>query len=602
MRGMAGRWRTLLRLLGYLRPYGWRVAVAYGAMLAVIGLNLLVPWIVRDVIDRGLARGDRPFLLVAAGLILGIALVRSAFGALQMYLGEWLSFRVAHDLRNALYAHLQRLSFSFYDRAQTGDLMSRVTADVEQTQRFTGMGLMQVINVLLLVSAVVVVLLRVNARLAIVALAPFPLLFFLVIRLARTLRPLAHALQVRLGRLGIVMQESLTGIRVVKAFAREPDELEKFRHQNEAFYHRRVTLVDRWVENFSTMQLLLAGGIGLVLWFGGREVLRGTFTVGTLFAFISYIGQLSQPIRQLGFLISRATDAVASAERLFEILDVSPDVQDPPGGVELPMLRGHVRFEHVSFSYNRNHPVLCDISFEAKPGQVVAIIGPTGSGKSTLTALIPRFYDVTAGRVLVDGYDVRDVRLESLRRQIGIVFQDSFLFSTTVHENIAYGRPDAGREEVIEAAKAAHAHEFIMALPEGYDTRVGERGVTLSGGQRQRIAIARALLMDPRILILDDATSSVDTETEYLIQQALARLMRGRTTFLIAQRMLSVKDADVILVLDRGRIVERGAHEELIRAGGLYRQIYDMQLREQERFAAALHAMGSRRWPGFGKN
>ncbi len=595
------RWRTLLRLLGYLRPYGWRVALAYGSMFAVIGLNLIVPWIVRDVIDRGLARGDRPFLLVAAGLIMGIALVRAVFGGLQMYFGEWLSFRVAYDLRNAIYRHLQRLSFSFYDSAQTGDLMSRVTADVEQTQRFTGMGLMQLTNVLLLVSAVVIILLRANARLALVALLPFPVLFFLVVRLSRTLRPLAHAIQVRLGRLGIVMQESLTGIRVVKAFAQEPHELEKFRRENEAFYRQRVTLVDRWVENFSTMQLFLAVGVGLVLWFGGREVLRGTVTVGTLFAFISYIGQLAQPIRQLGFLISRATDAVASAERIFEILDVPPDVRERPGAVELPKLRGHVRFEGVSFAYTEGHPVLHDISFEVRPGQVVALIGPTGSGKSTLTALIPRFYDVTAGRVLVDGHDVRDVTLESLRRQIGIVLQDTFLFSTTIHENIAYGRPDASREEVIEAAKAAHAHEFIVALPEGYDTRVGERGVTLSGGQRQRIAIARALLMDPRILILDDATSSVDTETEYLIQQALARLMRGRTTFLIAQRLLSVKEADLILVLDRGRVVQRGTHEELVRVEGVYRQIYDMQLREQERLAA-FHAPGSGRWPWFTKN
>lgn len=591
---------TLRRLLRAILAYPRQLALAYGAMLTVTALNLVVPWIVRDVIDRGLLAGETRVLLISALLILLVALLRSAAGYAMMFYGQWLSFRVAYDLRRRLYEHLQRLSFDFFDRAQTGDLMSRLTGDVEQTQRFTGTGLLQLINVAVLLTGIVVVLLRANFTLALIALLPLPILVAITVRLGTRLRRMSHAVQERLGRISSVMQESLTGIRVVKAFAREPYELQKFREQNEQFYRQRVRLVNTWANNFSFMSFLIAFSIGLVLLFGGRQVLAGTMTVGTLFAFISYLSQLNAPVRQLGFLVARAADATASAERIFEILDTAPTIEDAPDALELPTVRGEVAFEHVSFAYHDGVPVLHDVSFHVPPGRVIGIVGPTGSGKSTVVSLIPRFYDVSAGRVLIDGYDVRRLKLASLRRHIGMVLQDSFLFSTTVRENIAFGRPDATEEEIIAAAKAAAAHDFIMELPNGYETVLGERGVTLSGGQRQRIAIARALLQDPRILILDDSLSAVDTETEHTIRQALNRLMQGRTTFIIAQRLLAVQHADCILVFDEGRLVEQGTHDELLAQQGLYARMYDLQLRAQEEYAALSRRHNPR--DSFGRN
>nr|WP_290665927.1 ABC transporter ATP-binding protein [Ardenticatena sp.] len=595
---------TMRRLLRAIFAYPRQLVLAYGAMLTVTALNLVVPWIVRDVIDRGLLAGETRVLLISALLILLVALLRAVAGYAMMFYGQWLSFRVAYDLRQRLYEHLQRLSFDFFDRAQTGDLMSRLTGDVEQTQRFTGTGLLQLINVAVLLFGIIVVLLRANFTLALVALLPLPILVAITVRLGTRLRRMSHAVQEQLGRISSVMQESLTGIRVVKAFAREPYELQKFRQQNERFYRQRVHLVNTWANNFSFMSFLIAFSIGLVLLFGGGQVLAGSMTVGTLFAFVSYLSQLNAPVRQLGFLVARAADATASAERIFDILDTAPTIEDTPDAIEIPAMRGSVTFEHVSFAYHDGKPILHDVSFHVPPGQVVGIVGPTGSGKSTVVSLIPRFYDVSAGRVLIDGYDVRQLKLASLRRHIGMVLQDAFLFSTTVRENIAFGRPDATEDEVVAAAKAAAAHEFIMELPNGYETVLGERGVTLSGGQRQRIAIARALLQDPRILILDDSLSAVDTETEYTIRRALNRLMKGRTTFIIAQRLLAVQHADCILVFDEGRLVEQGRHDELLAQQGLYAHMYDLQLRAQEEYAALAQRQAKRRNPrdSFGRN
>lgn len=578
--------RTLKRLLGYLRPYHTQLVLGYAAMLVVTALNLVIPLVVRAVIDRGLTGDNRRFLLLAAGIILGISMVRGLFAFAQIYLGQWLSFRVAYDLRNAFYRHIQALSFSFHDRAQTGDLMSRVTSDVEQTQRFAGESLMELINVIILLLGVIGVMLWANLQLAMIALLPIPVLIAVTLRFGRVIEPKFKRIQEQMGRLGILMQESLTGIRVVKAFAREPYEIEKFERENQEFYQRRVDLVYTWANNFPFLNFLIAFSTALILWFGGIGAITGAVTIGTLFAFVSYILQLNEPVRRLGFLVNRVSEALASARRVFEILDTPSDVTERPDAVELETVRGHVRFENVSFGYREGRSILRGITFEARPNQVVALMGPTGAGKSTLTALIPRFYDPDEGRVLVDGHDVRGVTLDSLRRHIGIVLQDSFLFSDTIAANIAYGQPDATMDEIIAVARAAHAHDFIMGFPDGYETQVGERGVTLSGGQKQRVAIARALLMDPRILILDDSTSSVDTETEFLIQQALATLMRGRTTFVIAQRLLTLKNADLILVMDKGQIIERGTHQELLARGGLYRRMYDLQLKPQEEFAA----------------
>jgi ATP-binding cassette subfamily B protein len=481
---------------------------------------------------------------------------------------------------------VQTLPFAFHDQSHTGDLMSRATSDIAETERFTGIGLLDLLATLLLLIGVIVAMTLESAPLALLALIPIPLLVLATIRFGGTVRPMFKRIQEQMGVLSATMQESLTGIRVVKAFAREPYELQKFDQANDEWFSRRYSLIQTWASNWPLFTFLVALSIFLLLWFGGPRALAGEITVGSLFALISYVLMLNAPVQRLGFLVNLAATAGASATRVFEIIDTPNEIADDPAALTLENVGGEVVFQDVSFAYREGPLILRGITFQAKPGQRIALIGPTGSGKSTITNLIPRFYDPTAGQVLVDGIDIRDVKVQSLRRHIGIVLQDPFLFSQTIAENIAYGRPGASQEEIVAAARAARAHDFIMSFDEGYGTRVGERGVTLSGGQKQRLAIARALLNNPRILILDDSTSSVDTETEHLIQQALEVLMEGRTTFVIAQRLLTLKNADCILVLDHGAIVERGRHEELLANDGLYRQIYDLQLKDQEEFAA----------------
>jgi ATP-binding cassette subfamily B protein len=579
------------RLLGYLRPYMPQLVLAYSAMFAVTLMNLVIPQIIKNAIDEGLAAGEARALFAAGGVILGIALVRGLAGFGQLYFGEWLTHRVSYDLRDHFYNAVQSLPFSFHDQSHTGDLMSRATSDISETERFVGIGLMGLISTLLLLAGIVVAMLLESVQLSLLGLIPMPLLVFSTVRFGNVVRPLFKSIQEQMGVLSSNMQESMTGIRVVKAFAREPYELEKFDVANNEWFDRRYTVIRLWATNWPWFTFLVATSIFLLLWFGGPMALEGTITVGTLFALISYVLLLSDPVQRLGFHVNLTATAGASAARVFEMVDMPNEIVDRPEAVVLERVRGEVTFEEVGFAYQEGRPILHDITFQAHPGQVIALIGPTGSGKSTVTNLIPRFYNASEGRILVDGHDIQQVTVKSLRQQIGIVLQDPFLFSQTVGENIAYGRPEASDDEVIAAAKAAHAHDFIMSFPDGYDTRVGERGVTLSGGQKQRVAIARALLADPRILILDDSTSSVDTETEHLIQQALVKLMQGRTTFVIAQRLLTLKNADCILVLDQGEIVERGSHEELLAYNGLYRQIYDLQLRDQEEFVALQEKM-----------
>ena len=574
------------RLIGYLRPYWKQAAFAYVSVLFASLLNLYIPQILKDAIDQGIGGQRAGALFAAAGWILGIAVVRGIAGYGQRYYGEWLTHRVAYDLRNQFYNSTQRLPFAFHDRSQTGDMMSRATSDITETERFVGMGLMDLTSALLLLGGVIVAMVLESFSLALYALIPLTLLLALTLRFGMVIRPRFKRVQEQMGQLSSTMQESMTGIQVVKAFAREADELRKFNAANEDWFTKRFGIIKIWANNWPTFTFILMSSVFLLLLVGGPRAIEGTVTIGSLFALLAYVMMLNGPVQRLGFLVNMAATSGASATRVFEIIDTPTEVEEQENAVVLQETQGAVKFEHVSFGYEGGPRALNDINFEVEPGQTVALIGPTGSGKSTITNLIPRFYDPFSGVVRIDGHDVRSLTLDSLRQHIGIVLQDPFLFGVTIAENIAYGKPAATPDAIVDAAKAARAHDFIMEFPAGYETEVGERGVTLSGGQKQRVAIARALLYAPRILILDDSTSSVDTETEHLIQQALSVLMEGRTTFIIAQRLLTLKNADQIFVLDGGGIVERGRHDALLAAGGLYRQIYDLQLRDQEEFAA----------------
>lgn len=578
-----------MRLFRYLRPYWRQVILAYGAMAVATLLNLIVPQVVKAAIDRGLADKSARALVVAGLVILGVAVVRGAAAFVQRYYGLWLTHRFSYDFRNDFYESIQFATFSFHDDAHTGDLMSRAISDTTETEQFVGQGLMELLGTVLLIAGVVVAMLFESLPLALLALIPLVALAYVTVRFRRAIEPLFQRVQEQLGTLSTTMQESLTGIAVVKAFAREPYEFDKFDRENDEWLQRRQRVIRAWGNNWPLMTFLVMLGVFVLLWFGGPQALAGEITVGSLFALIAYVLMLNAPMQRLGWLVNQSATAGASARRVFTVLDADRDLPELAGAAHLGgpdgRIDGRIEFEEVSFAY-REHgsAVLEDVSFVVEPGQTLALIGPTGAGKSTVINLLPRFYDPSAGVIRIDGADIRTVTLRSLRRQIGMVLQNPFLFSSTIAENIAYGRPGAPQEEIEAAARAARAHDFIVGFPEGYATRVGERGVTLSGGQKQRIAIARALLTDPRILVLDDSTSSVDTETEHLIQQALADLMQSRTTIVIAQRLLTLKGADCILVLENGRVVERGRHESLLARGGLYRRIYDLQLKDQEEF------------------
>ena len=587
--------RTVLRLFGFLKRYWLRVVLTYVCLLASTGFSLGIPELIKRAIDQGISldlqtgatSGDQQVLLIAGLSILGASLLRGLFGFGQTYLGEFIGQRVAYDIRNMLYDRIQRLSFAFHDKAQTGQLMSRATQDVEAVHTFVSMGALRMAFIVATFVGICILLFSMNWTLSLITIAAMPPVAYWGIRLGRRLRPVWTDIQEGIARMGIHLQENLSGVKVVRAFSREPYEIEGFRQKARQYYDDSILSSKIQAFNMPLMAFVFTLTSAVVIWYGGREVVGGRLTPGELTQFYFYMAMMVMPIRMLGFMVNLISRGIAAGDRIFEVLDAQSAVKEKAGATELVNVKGLVKFENVSFSYDVNPyeslgSVLDKVDLEAKPGQMVALLGSTGSGKTTLVNLIPRFYDVTSGRITIDGVDIRDVTLTSLRHNVGIVQQDVFLFSATVRDNIVYGATDASDEQVLAATKTAYLHEFIETLPEGYDTWVGERGLTLSGGQKQRLAIARTLLVDPRVLIFDDSTSSVDTETEFLIQRALRDLMKGRTTFVIAQRLQTVRDADQILVLDKGTIAERGTHAQLLKEGTIYPQIYELQLRDQE--------------------
>ncbi len=583
----------ILRLLSFALPYWRTILLAWLCVLGASAFVVLMPLLIGWAIDNGLnittgddgvavALGSKRLIIILGLLIAGTALGRGIFAYGQTYLGEWISQRVAYDIRNDIYNHLQKLSFAYHDKAQTGELMSRATQDVEGVRMFISMGVLRLLYLIVLLAAVMFLMVTTNWKLALVAWIFLPIVAARSIQVSMSLRPIWMEVQKLQGRMGAVLQENLSGMRVVKAFAREQRESVKFAKEAKDLFEHSFATSRIQAFNMPMMTGIWMLAMVAVAWLGAYEINNGALSLGELTSFIWYLTLLQLPVRSLGWIVMLFARAQSSGQRIYDILDAESAVQEKPGAPALEDVRGHVRFENVSFAYNAVSPVLHGIDIDVPAGKVVALLGPTGSGKSTVVNLMPRFYDPTDGRITIDGIDTRDVTIDSLRRNIGIVQQDVFLFAATIRDNIAYGAVGASAGDVERVAKMARIHDYIAGLPDGYDTWVGERGATLSGGQRQRIAIARTLLIDPRILIFDDSTSSVDTETEYLIQQALAELMRGRTTFVIAQRLRTVKSADEILVLQEGAIVERGRHEELIEQEGLYRQIYDLELRAQE--------------------
>ena len=579
--------RLLVRILRFPWNHKRRLLAAYLFTAGATTAYVILPELFGNAVDR--VKGNFEAGLPADSTILGICLLilalgiaRGIFSFGQMYMGESLGQHVVYDLRNRFYNHVQHLGFGFHDGQHTGKLMSKAITDVEAIRMFVNLVVVRTPYFLVLFAVVVFLMMRIDWQLGLISLALLPVAMTVASMIRLRMRNAWLEAQEKLAVLNTTLQENLTGARVVKAFASSDYEEEKFRVHNQAVADDmyRAMRLNAFNGSFVLFTFMLT--LGIVLLFGGLGVIDGRMTLGEFTKFVLYLQILAQPFRMAGMIISNLARAMSAATRIFEVLDAKSPVQDRRGAVEMKRAAGHVRFDNVGFEYRKNAPVLSGLDLDVPAGRVVALLGAPGSGKSTLASLIPRFYDSTSGTVTIDGTDVRDVTLESLRRNIGVVQQDVFLFTDTIANNIAYGRPDASREEIIEAAKVAQLHEHIEGLPEGYETVLGERGVSLSGGQRQRLSIARAVLLDPPILVLDDSTSSVDARTENEIRKAMASVMEGRTTFIIAHRLSTVHNADMIVVLQDGRIVERGNHAELVNHGGLYREIYNLQLRPQE--------------------
>jgi ABC-type multidrug transport system fused ATPase/permease subunit len=580
-----------VRVLSYLKRYWFLEILVILCLLGVTASTIVVPLLVRVIIDDVIVRMDYSLLLTITLAILGVTALRGFLAFAWRYATEYIAQKAVYNVRNQVYEALQRQSFTFYDKMPTGELMSRVTSDVDMIRGFLAWGFPQLISIVAMFVGVFAITISISWKLTVLALSTAPIIFLIALRFSRKIRPVFTAGQERLAGISAVLQENVTGVKVVRAFAKEDLEERKLAEKGKDYFSTNIVAAKLRAIHIPLMELMSGLGTVLILLYGGIQAISGEITIGTLVLFNSYLLLLLMPMRFLGFITSFMQRALAGARRIFEVLDAVPEIKDEVGAKELGSTKGHVRFENVSFSYGQE-PVLKNVTFEAKPGEIVALLGATGSGKSSIISLIPRFYDATGGKLTLDGVDVRNIRIESLRKHIGIVHQETFLFSTTIKENIAYGNPNATMEDIVDAARSAEAHDFIVAFPEGYNTLIGERGSTLSGGQRQRVAIARALLKNPGILILDDSTSSVDIETEYQIQKALQALLENRTTFVITQRLSTIRNAHKIIVLDSGEIAEMGTHEELVKKDGMYRRIYETQLAAQAKPEAQMQPSG----------
>lgn len=571
-----------LRILKFIRPYLGRLIAAGFCTVMTAAANLYVPWIVRDVIDKVFQNKDSDLLnLISLGIVV-IFFARGIFYYGQSYLMNYVGESIVIDVRGIVYRKLMTLPTHFFDTNKLGTIMSYVTNDVAALQGAMVANSIEIITETSVLIGSVGAMVYLDWKLTLFTFCTFPVVLFFMDFFGKKIRKSGHRIQQATADITSILQETLAATRVVKSFVREPYEIARFDQQNKANFYANMKSAKLMGTLSPVIEFIAALGVTAIIWFGGRSVIGGDITAGSLVAFLVYAINISNPIKRIARVLGSIQKALAAAERVFYIMDLTDTIPQKPDAITLPSVEGNVEFRHVSFAYNKGETILHDVSFSAKPGQAIALVGPSGAGKSTVASLLPRFYDVTEGAIFVDGHDVRDVTLASLREQVGIVPQETNLFNDTVYNNILYGRLDATRDEVIAAAKAANADEFIQQLPKGYDTQLGDRGVNISGGQRQRISIARAILKNPRILILDEATSALDTESERIVQEALDRLMVGRTSFVIAHRLSTIQNAAKIIVLDKGSIVEEGTHQQLMAKHGLYAHLHDIQFKENQ--------------------
>ena len=574
--------KQYLRLIQYLKPYKFRLCMAAICTALASAGTVVLPWIIKDLVDQVLSEKDAEKLSYIALSVVVIFLFRGFFFYGQSYLISYVGQRVVIDIRREVFKKIQRLSMAFYDKNKTGTIMSYVTNDVSALQSGLVDNIVEMITETVILIASIVAMIYLDWKLFLFSLCTFPVVIMFIDFFGKKIRASGSSIQGATADLTSILQEVVSSARVIKSFVREAYEIDRFEAQNMHNFRAQMKYVKLSATLTPTIEFVAAIGVTMILWFGGNSVIDGDITAGALVAFLTYAVNISNPIKRLSKVFANIQRALAAADRVFDVLDLPELIQNKPNAQLLPHVKGNVSFNNVSFAYNVDEPILDGVSFSATPGQVVALVGPSGAGKSTVASLLPRFYDVTGGSIVIDGLDIREVTMESLREQVGIVPQETMLFNGSVYDNILYGRLDATEEEVMSASKAANAHNFITELPNGYDTQLGDRGVNISGGQRQRIAIARAILKNPQILILDEATSALDTESERVVQEALDRLMVGRTSFVIAHRLSTIKNADKILVMEKGKIVEEGNHDELMAKDGLYAHLYQIQYRNKE--------------------